>query len=457
MAHDFKPFDPHSGHVMHFNDGCGCGPIKPPHNAKPDNAVYPTKDNLSNLGINHNPLSNGQFEFPRSVEQELVDWGSGGNPEGLLPSLAATDLAQILFMPPTQESMNFDFSNTPWMSLNGVNKRVIPLDIRTVLQNTPIAYPLFRPTRVGPNGFYSFRYIGKYPIHGLMQGSMNVLVRVHPTLDQGYNRLILSLDPLDGMDFIEEGQGNGKRFLANSSGLFDQRRLVNGLGGVTNTYLDVTDNFMEGIAAVGQRYVGSLPGYFRASTPDDQLEHFNTGSTVPLGPEVRSTAWFSVENMDPATEGLVFWTVTGSSNRGRIRVKDAAGTITYLADESSDRTANRIFRIPVGSVQAQIYYSGPGNEAPAETNDNILIKRVPAGNLSLLSTLRGYWVQKFFHVHREITLIPGTEYTLNFLSNVFDGATNVSYGFRYEGGGFSLTFDAGWLRKEMAKNLFGAM
>lgn len=421
-------------------------------NLKGDPAVYPNKDNLNQFEINSNPTFSRLYPFPRGVIDEVLDMGTGGNRDGKLPFQPATDLAQILMAPPTQESMNFSFSNTPWMELDGVNKRVIPLTFKTILANSPINIPLFEPTRVNNCGYLTWRYIGKEPIHGVIQGDLNVLVRTSYDRPDAANRLILSMDSMaESRHFIEEGQGGGRRFLSTSMASLDKPQPLAVVGEFTDQCLDIRQSLIAAIAGVGQRFDGAINGFFQSTTPFDQIA--TSDAQGPVGPEVLTTNWIDVSDIDFATEALVMYYLNGRGNRGRVRIKLSETVYSYRTDQSSDSNSMRVYRLPVGTKAVQIYYAGRGSTV-GDDPANVFVKRVPAIYAPTYDTLKGMFVRKHFAVNRDITFLPGQEYYLHLMSTVYNGATNVSHGFRYEGGGLSIVFDAGHLRKELYDNYF---
>ncbi len=414
----------------------------------PNAAVYQNVGNFKNIALNGS-LAEGGLPAIRTPTREALDIATGENANSLLPRQAATDLAECLLIPPTEEQNNFSYADVPLISMNGsVGRRVIPLDIRTVLHDTPISIPLFVPTRTNGYGFLTWRYIGEEPIHTIIKGSLSMTVLSSRTDDTAYSNLLMRLRSADGTPDFEVGENAGNRNLGSSRGYLTPGRRFSNNKDFNDLGFPLTQSILD--ARTGpERYTGSLPGFFDVNTPDDQLELVDAQG--PVGPEVQSTAWMDISDVDKTANAFAF-DCGGTSFRSRARYKDDAGNVHYLTGQSSERNhARRAYAFPSDATQVQIYYTGRGSTA---ASNPVSFRTITQFMSTEAHPTMGYWTQREISVHREVVFWPGAEYYIDIGVDTSGEAVARSWGFRFTSGGLSFLFDAGSLRKKQSNKLF---
>src|SRR5690606_651415 len=217
---------------------------------------------------------------------------------------------------------------------------------------------LFRPTRSNGFGFLTWRYLGDKPIHGVLQGSCSLAVLASASDAGGYQRFIMSLEPLDGMLPIDEGQGAGRKFLAACIGSLGTSERFKDNVEFDDLCFPIDQTLIDATAGAPNRYTGSLPGFFQSTTVGDGLE--TADDQGPVGPEVKSTEWIDVSDMDFVEQSIMLY-FTGKGNRARVRYKLADGVARYYSQQSSNRNASRVYRFPAGTQSVQFYYTGRGS------------------------------------------------------------------------------------------------
>lgn len=404
---------------------------------------YRDKNDLKDLGVNGTLLEGGGF--PRSMSDELSDNYSGNNPELVLTSQAPVDLAQCSFVPSNEISSNFVHSNFPWMSIGGTMKRLMAVDIRTNLFNSPVNIPIFKPTRTNGSGILSFRYIGDKPIHTVIQGSLNLLVRSSLVSDEAYSRVILRMGS-SGHPHLEEGQNGGTRSLGVSLGGFREPFYIENYKEFNDLCFPIDQNALDNAALHPNLYVGSDNGFFSSNYAPDTEDLATADGDGPVGPEVRTTKWMDVGSYVQNRRRFLM-DFTGTSTRTRVQYKDEEGNISIYAAMDSQGGSRRIYRIPHNAKFARIYYSGRG-----DTVDESSIEFRPLGpeTSSEYDPLGGVWTERIIPVHRDIVLWPGVEYWFDLSTSAYEGASSREWGYRVQSGGLSFLFDSGGVRKNIA-------
>lgn len=411
-------------------------------------SYYANPDKSNSLNINEN-ISNSIIagdRWPTTAEDEYVNSYTGGNPDGDLPNYAGTDLASCLIMPPAEDQTNYVAPSVPWMSFGGVNRRILPVDVRTILFNQMESIPIFEPVDVNGFGYLSWRCISEYPIHTIIEGSMDVIVQTGLTQDKTLSRHILRLvaDPAT-LPKLERGQNNGIQSLAASSSVLTppQRlrdiREFNDPGGYTDSFVKANM-----VLNPTNYFTSSQRGFFNAS--DDTEELRTSDDQGEVGEEVRTSNWIDVSGMDYERRSLAI-DFTGTSFRGRVQVKRSDGSIYYLSSGSMDADARRVYRIPSDAAFMRFYYTGRGATVNEST---IRICLLGESTSAERDPLKGFWERRNFNVKRDVTFWPNGVYALEFLTLIAsDAGSGRDFGFRIQGGGLSFLFDAGRMRKKL--------
>lgn len=411
-------------------------------------AYYANPEKSKSLNINENISKSiiAGNRWPTTAEDEYVNSYTGGNPSGDLPNYAGTDLASCLIMPPAEDQTNYVAPSVPWMNFGGGNRRIIPVDVRTVLFNQMESIPIFEPVDVNGFGYLTWRCISEYPIHTIIEGSMDVMVQTGLTQDETLSRHILRIvaDPFT-LPKLELGQNNGIQSLAASLSVIQQPqrfrdiREFNDPGGYTDQF--VKDN-ME--LNPTNYFTTSERGFFNSSDSTEELRTADDQGEV--GDEVRTTDWIDVSGMDYEHRSLAI-DFNGKSFRGRVQVKRADGSIYYLNSGSWDADARRVYRIPNDAAFMRFYYTGRG----ATVDDSSMRICLLGQNTSAeRDPLKGFWEHRTFNIKRDVTFWPNGVYALELLTLLAsDVGTGRDYGFRFQGGGLSFLFDAGRMRKKL--------
>lgn len=408
--------------------------------------VYQEGEDLRSLAVNG--VSEVGGNFPRSPTEELRDAFSGGNPDGALPLQAATDLGECLIIPPTEDSTNYVFATVPWLVIDGTARRIMPVDIRTNLFNSPLNIPLFEPVRVNGFGMLSFRYIGDEPIHTVLKGSVSVLVRTSATRADPYARHIFRLSAVNP-PHMEYGENSGRRNLAGPIGSWGNAQRISDYYEFNDECFPIDQALLDMAANLNwpNRFVGSQNGFFNSG---DTTEALRTSDDLGVvGPEVRTTNWMDVSSDDKLAHAY-FFDCGGTSTRRRIQIKTASGQIkTFTPLTRQSASARVVYRLPTDAAFVRIYYSGRGDTASGER-----FIRIAAVTSPEYDPLKGYWDMRTFNVCRDVTFWPGVEYFFDLFTQVYDGATARDWGFRFQSGGLTFLFDAGRIRKKLAAKLF---
>lgn len=426
------------------------GPEKLTDELRAQLAYFQTGTKRRSMAFNGNSEVGGNF--PRTPVQEVRDTFSGGNPLGDLPNQAATDMAECLIIPPTEESTNYVFPTVPWMSIGGANRRVMPVDIRTCLVNSPLNIPLFEPVKVNGFGFLSFRFIGDEPLHTILKGSISILARVGATSADAYARHILRLRMVNPPP-MENGENNGTRNLAGLIGSFGSLERISNYNEFNDACFPI-DQALRDLTVVNNwtnLWAGSVNGFFNLGDTDEALR--TSDDIGPINTNVRTSAWMNVSAYDKLTTAFYF-DANGTSKRRRIQIKTATGAIRTFNILSSQNEADArvVYRLPADAAFVRVYYSTRDDTASSERF--IAIGPQSSANYD---PLKGYWSMRHFNVHREVAFYPGVEYFFDLYTEVADGGSGIEWGFRFQSGGLSFMFDAGRMRKKLAKKLFRSL
>lgn len=435
-------------HHASLDEGCD------PHSW---DARYKSPGLLKDLLINSLPDSSGVF--PQSVRSELSDIFTGGNPDGDLPNLPATDWATCLVKPRTEEETNFVAPTHPWVEFKGQSNRLVPVDIRTIMGNSAISPPLFEPVMTNGYGFLIWKYIGEEPLHVLMDGSLEYMIRISATTQAARARHILSLQAFDP-PYMEVGENRGTRFLSSSNEALDYQgeRFTNYLwqnDACAPLSEAVLDDMLDDPVNRPNLYVGSDPGFIGNSVSpswvfDEDTQLYLSDQNGPVGPEVMTTKWIDVSAIDKLTSCFAM-TFDGYSSRSRIQYKDADGEIRYFAGQSTDTPSHRVFRLPTDAMEFRVYYAGKSDTCG---DNQVDIRQLSPAVSNEVDPLKGYFVRRLFNVKRDVVFWPGVSYALAIYTEVRDLGNARSWGFRPISGGLSFNFDVGRIRKKLAQKLY---
>lgn len=196
-------------------------------------------------------------------------------------------------------------------------------------------------------------------------------------------------------------------------------------------------------------FTGSQRGFFNSSDTTEALRTSDDQGEV--GAEVRTTNWIDVSGMAHEARSLAI-DFDGWSNRGRVQIKRADGSIYYLSSGSWDGEPRRVYRIPNDAAFMRFYYAGRGATVQEST---IRICLLGPNASAEYDPLKGFWERRNFNIKRDVTFWPGGEYAIEFLTLLATGVGSArDFGFRIQGGGLSFLFDAGSIRKQLYNNTF---
>lgn len=409
-------------------------------------------DDLLPLDVNDVPASGG---FTFRAQDELNEMFSGGDRLGELPTITSNDWAKIMFMPPTEAATGAVAPYVPWMQPVGwhQHRRIVPMDIRTVISGSPISVPLFRPIETGVSGIHVFEYIGTEPLYGVLEGSMELLKRDALTEDyeEGFNNIQFRLDCINP-PLHENGANFGSQMLAVSYGAAMPPRFKLSYEG----FQDPPGPPTPELVALAQEGLDLMAGKdtFRGFIPEGSTEEALSGSDDkgPVGEEVRTTDWMDLYAdgyVRPPSNHVFFVDVTGQARQLRVQSKDADGNITYVDRSSRELYSARSFvALPIDAVAFRVNYSRRG-----DSPSNIRVLSMHPRHSARIDPLKGYFGYRSFNVMRDVVFYPGVRYYFSFRTTA-EGGSNQERGYRILGGGFSLTFDAGRIRKHMAQRLY---
>lgn len=414
------------------------GPIGP---VNPNSALLQDPSDLKSLAVN-GTLSSGGLTGLRTASQELLD-DYAKRPS--LNTQAAVDLATLMIVPPYEGSTNYIAPNVPFLSYGGSTFRCLPVDLRTVLHNTPIGVPLFKPVVTNGFGHLVWEYTGTEPAYVSLQGSLGFLTRTSGNSPNAYNRHTLRLRSWDHPSF-EDGQNNGTRNLSVDIGsLVPPRKFSNYLE-FQDRCVPITQALLDNAATWPNLFTTSVNGFFN---PGDSTELLRTSDDIgPIDSSVRTTAWMDLATYKPDERAYLF-NISGTSTRARVQVKREDGSIYTYDNFSEDNSARKIFRVPTDARFVRIYYSGRGDTAGSES-----FRPLGIDTSASADPLKGYWTPTTFNVGRDVVFYPGAKYALDIFTTAFSGGSGREWGFRCQGGSLSFNFDAGLLRKTLSTRFF---
>lgn len=409
-------------------------------------------DQLRDLNVN-GTLPYGGEGWPTTPQEEFEAMFDGGDPLNQYVHTRPTDWATCMLTPPVEGSVAHVAPNTPWMVPAGESdyRRVVPLDIRTVLPNTMNGASLFRPYETNASGVLSFEYIGEVPMVVQMRGTIPFLMRTGD-VERGdaTSTAYLTLRCVNP-PFFDDGQSGGDRRLSTHSvGTMYGRPLA--------TYSEFRDLLnppqqaeIDNALTFPDLMVG-IPtehGFFDIGSTEETLLTTDSQGTVPS--TVRTTGWISLDDGRDNTDHLLYVNGTGTSTTMRVQARDAEGNITYVSNSSRDgASALQFIRPPREAVAVRVNYTKRGDDAEVTS-----VHRLGLANSMHVDPLKGVWVERVFAVDREVVFYPGCRYYLSIdvtLRGIAGSARDT--GFRYLGGGLSFDFDAGRMRKRIATNIY---
>lgn len=421
-------------------------------------ARYADSRSRRSLEINGNLPRGG--DFPTSADQE-IETVFGGNTGRQRPPLAAMDLGECMFIPPTEEQLNFTGPTVPHMAWRGTAYRMIPMDIRTSLFSTPVGIPLFNPHVTNNSGVLVFNYLQTDPIHTVLKGSIDMMALVSRDNPDARMRHILGLKGFD-TPYLEKGQGDARRFLAQSIPFGDTAKRILDVEAFNDPCAPIDDYILSQFASGSPNlYVGSDHGFLNPISEgwdvDPETGLYLTDDNGPVGPEVQTTKWIDVSSYDPL-EHVYAITFDGTSTRSRLQWRDENNEVHYFSGQSEDLSSYRLIRLPRRAKAFRVYYTGRGQTA----GDNNVDIRALSGPALDYDPLKGYFQTYRFSVNRDVTFWPGAGYGFFLFQQSFAGAYPTAaetpeWGFRFQSGGLSMMFDAGRIRRTLATSLYRAV
>lgn len=410
--------------------------------------IYKDPDSLSDMAVNETELSDGSFYRP--MADELKQMFAPGD----FPRQAPIDLAQCLIKPPTEEEQAYVFVPCPFVPVNGNDKRIMPVNIRTSFHNSPVNVPIFKPHVSGPYGWLTFECIAEKPIHTILAGSITMLLRLSNTIPDASATVRLRLDCANP-PHMELGQNNGHRWLATALGEWGTAARMNHDHSFADPCFPYSNSLKTTADTNGwtNLYTGSENGYFNEDDTDEALRTLDEFSD-PVGPNVKTTSWMDLSGWDVMERSFYLYLNVPFTRRRRVQVKLAGGEIVVVPAMTNDRMfggAHGVYRLPKNSEFVRIHYSGPDDIVnDAATRFFVMPPSVSAD----YDPIKGYWTRHTMNIHREVVFYPGCIYCFNLSVDAEYGATMREHGFRFQSGGMSFFFDASDIRKRFADNLF---
>lgn len=416
-----------------------------------DSRDYRLEKNRKDLEYNGLPATDGSL--PVSLADELSQ--NFEDSPGLYQRAKNVGECQIFFT--TEMSANYVAPCLPFLDLGaGVGRRrILPVTFGYNVLNSAVSLPLFKPTRTNGNGFLTFKYIGKKPLHTLITGGMHFLYKDTNTVKDGFVDIIPWLVPLNPPK-SEAGQGGGKRALGFSSGYGLPKKTLVGYSRCNDLSFPINKSIMDYVnsSSFNNLYEGSDIGYFSASRNPNEEALITEEQDSIVNENTKTTKWIDI--LGNNNEQCLYVMIVGGSSkssRSRIQYKDIHGNIVYYRSISGEFSSQRLFRLPKEAAQVRIYYSG--------TNDDIKDEDVKFGALpSTLSfendPLLGLWSERHVFINRQVVFYPGVEYAFEMYcmaSRRTDNTLNSStrdWGFRFQSGGMKFLFDATDMVNELA-------
>ena len=414
-----------------------------------ENLDYRLIENRNDLEYNGLPATDGSF--PNSLAEELsLNYEKSA---GL--HQRAKNIGECTINFTTEMSSNFTAPNLPWIRLGKAGyRRVLPVTFGYNLLNSAASLPLFKPTRTNGNGFLTFKYIGKKPMHTVITGGMHFLFKDTHSNEEGYVDIIPWLVPLNP-PHSEVGQGSGKRALGFSGGYnLPRKTLVS-----DPVFLDLSFPISKDVVdyvnsdSFKNLYVGSDFGYISSAVNPNSEELVPEEEDGVIIENVKTTKWMDLLTND--NERRLYVMMVGGpekSSRFRVQYKDVYGNIAYHKAISGNFSCHRLLRLPKEAVQVRIYYS-------AKTDDikesDIKFGALPSSLSFEHDPLFGRWSERTVFINRDVVFYPNVEYAFEMYTTLSKDINNTStsvvreWGFRFQSGGMRFLFDATDMTNEL--------
>lgn len=311
--------------------------------------------------------------------------------------------------------------------------------------NSPLNLPLFEEVTLSEGGFSTFKYVGKRPLHTVLQGSIKYLHRVRDA-DSIWQRTLI-LRPISGQPNIIKGDNSaGIQFISHQTGLgqelprklhhtdlYNGSRMADPSQGFDDifagpTHPDMFPGFDLGYFTGVSHIVGDDPEDLVNGEPEDPDNENNT----------RTTKWFDVKGGDY----LYLKPIPEKATTTRCRIqyrKEKGGEIFY---KSNPHGSQGYIQIPLGAVECRIYY-----KREQDTVQTLVIKnrtKASPGTLESVDPSSGYWVPVQLNINAPVTFWPGTIYSFQHytVGPKDNEPLGTDYNFRIESGGITCLFDA---------------
>lgn len=404
------------------------------------------------LDINSNELPESNNILPYSIEDIMA------NDYETSDSLrqASLDIAECNFRVTTEMSSNFVAGTVPWLKMPNLGyRRVLPVHYSVNIPNTPVGFPLFKPTRTNRSGFLSFTYTGDKPIYTTLKGSCEFLLRTSATHLDGDVRVMFNLNAINPPK-SEIGQTGGKKALGFSLSTFKEAKPLDNLNNFNDNLFPITNSVINYTKSSDfiNLYNGSDVGYIATSTtyPSDENGLKTEDQLGPVNENVRTTKWMDLtdENGEPLSSdtSLFVMVFDGISKRSRIELKNTEGVISYSSALSFNGSSFRLYRIPEDTVAVRIYYSGRDDTVDEST---IKFGLLPSSYRDGFDPLAGKWTERRMSINRTVVFYPDVEYFFDLTCFVEGDASIREWGFRFNSFDLSFLFDAGFIREDFSK------
>lgn len=341
----------------------------------------------------------------------------------------------------------FDLSTTPNSfipyKLISSNYWNIPVQgIEATMHQTAVAPNPFRCTETYGSGATKFLYDGKDTAHGLMRGSLKMLVRIS-TESKEQSRLRGAIPAKAPKIWM---------FLATPDATPTPEAQNRYALSINNNWHDIPTFKLWNRASGMSLPYKSWDDYQTLLASEPLIDHTNVTGRIDsnsVSPDLVDTSGTGLTTNWITVGGETVWVmnpVGGESSAMRIQFKDKAGVIFYDSQQSSGTTsAKQVIMIHPDAVQMRVYFKNNG-----DTCTDLEIKAVPMS----LDPFYGLWAEYDFNVNQMVTFEPG--YVYSFTMQFFDSVDTQhdSNGFAIVSGGLSFLRN---VRDTMQTNIVNMM
>lgn len=363
--------------------------------------------------------------YPKTARGEMAQMLNSGEWDGEAALLMNECLDEIKFQ--FYDGVGYLYQVIPYRRLNGVYYNIPLLGITSVGHSGPVGDNPFRCTGHYSVGVTAFRQVTGRAMHGLIRGSIELLLRVSDRSLAGQrlsgaisNRvpdiwMCLSALNGDGMN----GRNRYAMAICKNWGQIPMFKLCAQGFNIPITYEECATRLASepGIAHTVQR------GWIRPNSISEEL--------APTTALDKTTSWMDIEG-----ETLWYVSANGTSTVTRLQFKDAMGRVWYDHRQSggfNDGRINSLYEIHPDAVQARIFFAWQ-----QDTATDITVKAVP----KWIDPAYGTWARYQINVNQHVDLLPDVDYSFTFAFFHGAGGQYDENGFIITSGGLSMLHDA---------------